>query len=109
MNETEVNTYTVRMYMAGDIETAKRLIRTYCYPPNPGLCVTVDPTTFIYTGGEELGFIVGLINYPRFPTTPADIANRAAALADRLRVGLGQESYTIQLPDTAIWHSWREA
>jgi hypothetical protein len=99
--------YPVSIFMAGDYNVARELCREYC--DETGFCVTLTPTSYIYTGGEELGFIVGLINYPRFPTTPADIANRAAALADRLRVGLGQESYTIQLPDTAIWHSWRAA
>lgn len=99
--------YPVSIFMAGDYNIARELCREYC--DETGFCVTLTPTSYIYTGGEELGFIVGLINYPRFPTTPPDIANRAAALADRLRIGLGQESYTIQLPDMAIWHSWREA
>lgn len=48
-----VDTYTARIYMAGDIEQAKVFMRKECYPPNEGLCVTIEPTTFIYTGGEE--------------------------------------------------------
>jgi hypothetical protein len=68
---SEVPTYAVRLYIAGDVETAKRWLRHECW--REGLCVTIEPTTFIYTGGEEDGFVVGFVNYPRFPTDPAGI------------------------------------
>ena len=50
-------TYTVRIYMSGPISVAKQVARKYCMELNQidgtELCVTVDPTTFIYTGDEE--------------------------------------------------------
>lgn len=39
-------------------------VEKYC---DVGLCVTVTSTRFIYTGGWEMGYRVGLRNYPRFP------------------------------------------
>lgn len=96
-------TYTVRLYMAGDIERAKQLLRAECYPPNEGLCVTVEPTTFIYTGGEESGFVVGFVNYPRFPTKPQELVRRATGIAGRLITGLCQWSALLVCPDETVW------
>ena len=98
-----VPTYTVRLYMAGDIAHAKQLIRQLVYPPNPGLCVTVEPTTFVYTGGEEAGFVVGFVNYPRFPASPEDLFARALLFADHLTHGLGQWSALLVAPDKTVW------
>jgi hypothetical protein len=66
--------YDVRLYMAGDIEVAKKVCREFC--DELGWCVTVTPTTYVYKGGEEAGFIVGAINYARFPTSFAEPRRR---------------------------------
>ncbi len=42
---------------------------------------------------------VGLINYPRFPSTPEAIFERAVALADLLRDRLCQHSYSVVATD----------
>jgi len=76
---------------------------------NIGACVTVTATSYLYTGGEEAGVIVGFINYPRFPATPAEIEGKAAQLADDLMHGLCQHSYTIQTPTETRWVSRRAA
>jgi hypothetical protein len=68
-------TYTVRLYLSGPIEVAKQTIREECL--REGLCVTIEPTTFVYTGGEEAGYVVGLLNYPRFPGESAALVARA--------------------------------
>lgn len=75
-------TYNMSIYMAGDIETAKAYLRRYCY--KTGFCVTITQTQFIYTGGEEAGFIVGIVNYPRFPTTQKHLFLRARKIARSL-------------------------
>jgi hypothetical protein len=93
--------HPVSIFIAGDPGHAKRICREHC--DQVGLCVTVTPTTYVYTGGEELGVIVGLINYPRFPSSSADIWQRAEALALHLRV----RSFTLQAPDKTVWYSWR--
>lgn len=64
-----------------------------------GLCVTFTPTTFIYTNGSEPGFIVGLINYPRFPSTPDLIRAQALDIAKELRAMMGQLKVTVVFPD----------
>ena len=99
-----VPTYQVRIYMSGPIETAKQAIRQYV---RVGLCVTIEPTTFLYTGGEESGFIVGLLNYPRFPSEPAVIDAHAEALADALLEATFQDSVLIVSPQKAVWHTKR--
>ncbi len=98
-------TYWVKIHLAGDIVRARQICRDYC--DAVGLCVTVTPTTYVYTSGEEEGVTVGLINYPRFPSTPTQIWVRAEALMRRLVEGLGQQSATIETPEQTYWHSWR--
>jgi hypothetical protein len=93
------------IFMAGDIAQAKQVCREYCFAV--GLCVTVEPCDFIYTGGEEVGFRVGLINYPRFPTDEASLHQRASELADLLMKRLCQHSYSIVGPRETEWFSRR--
>jgi|SRR3989338_6026358 len=51
------------------------------YVNRVGLCVTVSPTTFIYKDGREDGVVIGLINYPRFPTTEDALKKQAEEIA----------------------------
>jgi hypothetical protein len=96
-----VETYTARMYIAGDINDAKRLLRAECY--QVGLCVTVEPTTFIYTGGEESGIVVGFVNYPRFPSTPDEVFERAVKVAYKLIPALNQKSALVVGSESTAW------
>lgn len=108
MKRASVPSYPVSIFMATGYATreqTRRLIRDHC--DAVGLCVTVTETTYCYTGGEEAGVIVGLINYPRFPSTPEAIWQRAEDLAARLCAGLNQQSYTIQALDKTEWFSHR--
>lgn len=93
------------IFMAGDIAQAKQLCREYCFAI--GLCVTIEPIDFIYTGGEEAGFRVGLINYPRFPTTEDALHQRTSEIADLLMKRLCQHSYSIVGPRETEWFSRR--
>lgn len=101
----EVTTYTATIYIAGDAKAAERTCRLFCNAN--GFCVTVTPTTYIYTGGAESGVIVGCINYPRFPSDPSDLFAKATDLAEMLRTDLVQHSYTIVAPDRTVWVSER--
>jgi hypothetical protein len=94
------------IYMAGDLAQAKQVCREYCLAV--GLCVHVEAVDFIYTGGEEAGFKVGLVNYPRFPSEAAALEAKATALANNLRLRLCQHSYLIVGPDQTSWVSVRE-
>lgn len=100
-------TRVVEVFMAGDVEHAKQIIRRFCI--DTPICVTVTPTTFVYTGGEEAGFVVGFRNYPRFPTDPYSLRASAADLAERLREALGQRSYLrVDAGGMTTWSSMRE-
>jgi hypothetical protein len=102
---TVMTSYSISIFIAGDVQSAETICRAYCN--EVGLCVTVTPTNYIYTGGSQSGVIVGLINYPRFPATPDEIWAKAEALGRRLLAGLYQESFTIQSPDKTVWFDGR--
>jgi hypothetical protein len=97
--------FPVSVFIAGDHDEALTACRDYC--DRVGLCVTVTPTNYVYTGGEEAGVIVGLINYPRFPSEPRDIAQTATLLALELMHKLEQQSVSVQTPDETTWFSIR--
>lgn len=99
--------FWARIYIAGDLEQAKQVCREWC--TEVGGCVTVGPTSYIYTGGEEAGVVVGFIDYPRFPKPPEEIEAQAEQLAQQLMLRLCQHSYTIVTPSGSTWYSRRPA
>jgi len=105
MNRVEVPTYTAAIYVAGPQAEAERICREFVMR---GLCVAVEPVEFIYTGGQERGVRVGLINYPRFPSEPADILAAAEELARALVEGMHQHSATVVATDQTAWSTRRE-
>ena len=107
MKYVESPSYPVSIFIAGSAMEAETICHDYC--DSVGFCVTVTETVYCYTGGEEAGVIVGLINYPRFPSKPAEIWAHAEALGLKLLVGLKQQSFTIQSPDRTKWFSARPA
>ena len=105
----QVSTYTAQIFVglrAGYSEEVHSLddVREVCraYVNSVGLCVTVTPTEFIYVDGGEPGAVVGLINYPRFPSTPADIEFHALELARRLKEALGQNRVSVVFPHRTV-------
>lgn len=101
-----VETYWVRIYLSGPIEVAKQIIRRECL--KEGLCVTIEPTHYIYTGGEEAGYVVQLINYPRFPKEKAAISLRAYDLAQTLLDETYQHSALLMNAENTVWITKRE-
>jgi hypothetical protein len=99
-------TWSVKLHLAGDIEVAKQVCREACM--EDGMCVTITPTEYIYTGGQETGYCVGIINYPRFPTGRVEINARAEALAKKLMERGCQWSCTMETPSETVWISRRE-
>lgn len=97
--------FSVTIFMAGDVSVAKKVCREEC--DREGLCVTVEPTTYVYTGGSEEGFRVGFINYARFPNTKESILARARKLAKLLRERCGQTSFSIVTPEESLYYSTR--
>lgn len=86
-------TRVVELFMAGDIEHAKQVIRRFC--KERPCCVTVSPTSYIYRGGEESGFVVGFRNYPRFPSSGSRLSLMAAELGQTLRDCMAQDSFMV--------------
>jgi len=93
--------YQIKIYLSGSIEVAKQVIREHLLE-HP-LCVTIEPTTYIYVGGEEAGYVVGLLNYPRFPTPPNELNVRADILAELLIKKTFQRSALVVKPETTTW------
>lgn len=104
-------TYTANIYCGlrrgynpdGELHTIEELIESvqeYC--DNVGYGVTVTPTVFVYKGGREPGAIVGLSNYPRNPSSAAQIEEHAKMIARFLREDFGQERVTIVFPDHSL-------
>jgi len=103
---TECASHEVKIFIAGPIQVAEQIIRHECI--TIGLCVTINPTKYIYTMGEEVGYVVGLINYARFPSTPEEIDERAIKLAEKLILCTHQGSATVQTPTRSIFISRRK-
>jgi hypothetical protein len=106
MKTETATTHIVRLYLSGPIEIAKQAIRAETL--RAGLCVTIEPTTYIYTGGEEAGFVVGLLNYPRFPCEPQKLEERARDLMEKLLAATHQHSALMVTPDCSVWITLRE-
>ena len=98
-------TFQVAIYVGGSAEQACELCRTWV--ERHPRCVTVEPLGFVYTGGAEAGVRVKLINYPRFPSSPAELWHAARKLALHLLHGLGEQSLCLVATDRTEWISRR--
>lgn len=102
----EVQTFTANIFLglkegyegkANNIEDVYSVCEEYCN--TIGLCVTVSPTRFIYSDGYEDGCVVGIINYPRFPSTAEKITELAIKLAEILKEGFKQTRVSVVTSD----------
>ena len=102
-----VKTIWAKIYISGPVELVESICREYCSVV--GLCVTVTKTKFIYTGGEEDGVEVGLINYPKFPLKngEVEIRQKANKLAMVLLDKTFQDSVLVMTPTKTEWHTKR--
>lgn len=96
---------SVQICIAGTRADATRICREFCM--EIGYCVTVSDAEYIYTGGQESGVVIGLINYPRFPRPSMEIEAIATDLGRRLMEGLCQHSFCVVGPVNTVWHSRR--
>lgn len=101
MQSSSVTTRQVTIWMAGDLATAQRAVRDFAF--QEGSCFTCTPSKFFYTGGEEDGFAIGLVNYPRFPSTPNALISKAEALARKLLVACNQRTCLLVGSRTTKW------
>lgn len=106
LKTVQCHTYWARIYIAGPIEIAKQILREECL--REGLCVTIESTNFVYTGGEEIGYVVELINYPRFPLAANIIWDRAWHILNLLLEKTFQHSALLMTPGVTKWVTKRE-
>lgn len=88
-------TYEVKIFIGGDLRAIEQACRRFCLI---GLCVSVSPTNFIYTGAAESGAVIHLFNYARFPAEPEVWDKRAMELAKYLLSECCQRSCTVMTP-----------
>jgi hypothetical protein len=105
MNRQSAPSVVVTLHLAGPIEVAKQWLRAECL--REGLCVTIEPELFIYTGGEETGYRVGLVNYPRFPSSTEVLMERAESILAGLIEATHQHSGLLVGPGETVWLSRR--
>ena len=105
----KVDTFTATIYVGRkyryngkhiSLRKTKKIIQEYV--DAVGLCVTVTPTEYIYKNGREKGVTVGLINYPRFPSTEPFIKEQAIELAGLLLKGCRQMRVSVVFPDETV-------
>jgi hypothetical protein len=104
-----VKTFTATIYVGSKVREIGEIIPLtkatewlQSYVDRVGLCVTCTPTEFIYSNGSEPGLIVGLINYPRFPSHSALIAKQALEIAEELRVIMQQQKVSVVFPTETV-------
>ena len=98
--------FPITIHIAGKYPTAEKILKKYC--DEVGFCVTLKMVEYIYKNGTEHGLSIGLINYPRFPSDPATLTSKAIEIAELLREGLKQESFSVETPVETIWYSYRK-
>ena len=94
---------TVRLWIAGSASRAEEALGEWCRLN--GACFSITPCTYVYSGGQEEGVEVGLINYPRFPKNRSEMLQRMRQVGELLCVRLNQRSYTIDDGHTTEWYS----
>jgi hypothetical protein len=106
---TDEATFTATIYvgfketLTGNLVDVVKVYETIQkYVDQIGLCVTVTPTSFVYTRGGEEGLAIGFINYPRFPSTPEEIMKKANDLGLELLAVCKQINISIVFPDRTI-------
>ena len=109
MKTSQVKTFTATIYVGSRVGYGDELfslsyiedwLQRYC--DSESLGVSITPTKFIYSDGNEPGYIVGLINYPRFPSEKEELRTRALEIAEDLRVLMGQIRVTVVFPDDTV-------
>jgi hypothetical protein len=102
----ETYSFPIQLFVTGDPIEIEQACQDYC--DSIGLCVTVTKTNYIFKGGNEEGFIIGLINYPRFPKTMLDLFLIAEDLGKHLIETCNPEgSFTLQDNEKTFFYSNR--
>lgn len=102
-------TFTASIYVglrhgySGELSSSdevRQWLQKYCNEVKLGL--TFTQTEFIYVDGGEPGVIIGLINYPRFPSSIEEIKTKALAIAKGLMELCHQERVSVVFSDETV-------
>lgn len=103
MKRKRGKTFYVEICCAGSYEKAIEICQNYC--DEIGLCVTIEKCIYVYTGGNEEGIKVRLVQYPRFPKKEEEILLLAQHLTFELIQGLEQKTALLITPTETIWYN----
>lgn len=98
--------WTVTLYMGGSVNAVKDLLARRA--AEHGVCWSVEPTEFIYSGGRELGVVVRQIAYARFPSSLVSAMADMLALGEWLMRETGQGSFSVVGPAESVFVSRRK-
>ncbi len=107
--QSAVKAFTATIYVGSKVrETGELIPLTVAmdwlqeYVNRVHLCVTATPTHYIYVDGSEPGLAIGLINYPRFPSTAEVIRGQALEIGEGLRVLMRQQKVSVVFPTETV-------
>jgi len=95
-----------RVYVGGNLQAAEMVCRNACFPH--GLCITLEPTLYIFAGGTESGVVAGLIQYPPFSEESSILRQKAIELGKAIAEACCQWSFTVVTPSECIYYSRRK-
>lgn len=94
INKQVCDTEVIDIITSGNIQQIEQVCQEFCF--SDGLCVSIYPTSFVYTGGKETGAKITLLNYPRFSVENEwELKDLACRLAKTLLKELHQKSILI--------------
>ena len=105
--EDRLKSWWAWIYVGGDLATAEMVCRESCF--ERGLCVTIKPVKYIFTGGTEEGVQIGMIKYVPFPEEKKALVDRAIKLGQKIAEANFQWSYTVITRDESIYRSRRRS
>jgi len=82
------------------IQEVKKLLQQFV--DKESFCVSVTKTDFIYKNGIESGVMIGIISYPRFKRTEANLLSLANKIATQMILKFKQNRVTITTPKQSI-------
>lgn len=98
--------WAATVYVGGNYQTSEMVCRKACYPK--GLCITIEPTKYIFAGGSEDGVRVGFVQYPPFPEEENKLLERAVTLGRDIAEAGHQWSYLVVTPKENLFFSRRK-
>lgn len=101
----EVTGWVATVYVGGDMAVSEMVCKRLTFPK--GLCVTLEPTRYIYAGGVEDGVKIGLIQYPPFPEDEEVLLEKAIKVGQEVAEANYQWSYSIITPTKNYFFSRR--